>query len=43
MADLPALQKGVAGIEIQAAGMAYELHGFLVPALPLLIEHLHHV
>ena len=43
MADMPFLQEGAAGTQIQAAGMADEYNGVLVPALPLFVEHLYHV
>jgi hypothetical protein len=43
MANLPALQEGAAGTPIQATGVADEHNRFLVPVLPLLVEHLHHV
>jgi hypothetical protein len=43
MADLPTLQKGAAGSEIQAAGVAEHHHGVLVPLLPLFAEHLYHI
>jgi hypothetical protein len=41
MADLPLVQEGAAGTQIQAAGVADEHNGILVPALPLSVEHLH--
>lgn len=43
MADLPALQEGAAGAEIQAAWVAEQHHGVLVPLLWLSLEHFHHV
>jgi len=43
MADMPFVQEGTAGTQIQAAWMADEHNGFLVPALPVFVEHLHHV
>jgi hypothetical protein len=43
MADLPVLQKGAEGTQIQAARLANEHHGLLVSALPLFTEHVHHL
>jgi hypothetical protein len=43
MADLPILQKGTAGAQIQAAGVVGDHNGFLVPPLPVFVEHLQHV
>ena len=43
MADLPILQKGTEGTQIQAARLVDEHHSLLVSALSLFIEHVHHL
>jgi hypothetical protein len=43
MADLPGLQEGTEGTQIQEARLADEHNGVLVSALPLFTEHVHHL
>jgi hypothetical protein len=43
MADLPILQEGTEGTQIQAARLADKHYSFLVSALSLFIEHVHHL
>jgi hypothetical protein len=43
MADLSALQERAEGTKIQTARMVEQHHRFLVPLLPVFIEHVHDV
>lgn len=43
MADLPVLQKGTEGTQIQAARLPDEHNGLLVSALSLSIKHVHYL
>jgi hypothetical protein len=40
---MPALQTGIASDQIQEAWLGYQDLDFLVPAVPLFTEHLHHI
>jgi hypothetical protein len=43
MANMPALQTGIAGHQIQEAWLGYQDLDFLVPAVPLFTEHVRYV
>jgi hypothetical protein len=43
MADLPVLQEGTEGTQIQEARLADKHYSVLVSALPLFTEHVHHL